>query len=528
MKAKSQLFILLIFFSSEILNAQINIGGKPYTFSNSLRSEIQNILLQPLDLKTLKEEDDLESQQKDIPFRFGKAIDVNFDFNNSGNWTTLSNGDRIWQLTISAEKAVSLSLNYSKFHIAPHSKLYIYSADKKIVLGGFTANNNTDEKSFATGIISRSSFTIEYYEPVMDINQGYINISQVVYGYKDIFSKMRDYGGSGNCNNNINCPIGTKWQNEKRAVVLVLTSKNQRLCSGVILNNVRQDTIPYLLTANHCYDTDVNGWIFMFNYESPNCANVDGPTTKTLVGCELKAKDTPSDFMLLRLKQKPPKPYNVYYAGWSNIDTVSDTNVCIHHPNGDIKKITISLGTTTSTSWGSYVANSHWNIAKWDSGTTEPGSSGCPLFNKKHLVIGQLHGGDATCTYDVNDNFGKFAYSWQTSLDSTLQLKHWLDPDNTGVTTLSGNDFYPVGISNLINNDNINIFPNPTNGELYISTKSAMAETLQVFNSLGGLIKEQNFTYDTKVDLSGANEGIYYVRIFSTNSCFTSKIVLTK
>ena len=44
--------------------------------------------------------------------------------------------------------------------------------------------------------------------------------------------------------------------------------------------------------------------------------------------------------------------------------------------------------------------DTHTAQIDWDDGTTEPGSSGSPLFDQNHRVIGQLHGGYAACGND--------------------------------------------------------------------------------------------------------------------------------
>ena len=51
--------------------------------------------------------------------------------------------------------------------------------------------------------------------------------------------------------------------------------------------------------------------------------------------------------------------------------------------------------TTTTSYLGTAVpgAGTHVRLEDWDLGTTEGGSSGSPLFNQDHRVIGQLHGG---------------------------------------------------------------------------------------------------------------------------------------
>ena len=52
-------------------------------------------------------------------------------------------------------------------------------------------------------------------------------------------------------------------------------------------------------------------------------------------------------------------------------------------------------------------------VADWDIGTTESGSSGAALFDFNSKIIGHLSGGDAACGNDLYDDFGMFKKSWE-------------------------------------------------------------------------------------------------------------------
>jgi hypothetical protein len=82
----------------------------------------------------------------------------------------------------------------------------------------------------------------------------------------------------------------------------------------------------------------------------------------------------------------------------------------------------------------------HIRITDWDLGTTEPGSSGSPLFDQNHRIIGQLHGGYAACGNNESDWYGRFYTSWTGGGSSSNRLSNWLDPLNTGQLTLDGRD----------------------------------------------------------------------------------------
>ncbi|HOJ69062.1 MAG TPA: hypothetical protein PLH06_09705, partial [Candidatus Hydrogenedentes bacterium] len=82
---------------------------------------------------------------------------------------------------------------------------------------------------------------------------------------------------------------------------------------------------------------------------------------------------------------------------------------CIHHPRGDYKRI--SYGTLNQA--GNPQPTLYHQVI-WNQGTTEPGSSGSPLFfSGTAQIIGQLWGGTASCTEPLEpDYFGRFDQSY--------------------------------------------------------------------------------------------------------------------
>nr|MBN2278861.1 trypsin-like peptidase domain-containing protein [candidate division Zixibacteria bacterium] len=435
--------IILILGSSA--SAQISAGGTPVSFGKAIITEPPEMEMPAFDIQAMLAED-AEEAKLGIPFRFGKPFEVDFNLDNSGFWTELEDGSHIWRIQIVSPGAYSINLIYSRYRLPDGARLFVYNEDRTAVLGAFTSANNKDHGQFATSPTPGEACVVEYYEPVDVRGKGELTISSVIHGYRDVFgfgrtSADKGYGESGSCNNNINCPEGEPWQDEKRAVAMILTAGGSRICSGSLVNNIRQDETPYFLTANHCLGGETT-WIFMFNYESPGCTNANGPTYMTVQGSTLRATYTTSDFALLELTEQPPEFYGVYFAGWSNIDVASTSSTGIHHPSGDIKKISFDYDPVTSANYLQTSGTTHWRIGNWEDGTTEGGSSGSPLFDQNHRVVGQLHGGYASCTSITPDWYGKFAMSWDGGGSSSNRLKDWLDPDNTGATTLDGFDPY--------------------------------------------------------------------------------------
>lgn len=439
--ARLALLSLLLFFLPLHMFAQISYGGSPYSFRFPDQTDrIPQILLPAFDLNALITED-LQRDQDKLPYRFGKEFKVDIDLQHAGQWSSLPNGDRLWQVRIHSPQALSIHLIYEAFYLPPGASLFLYSPDRQHQLGAFTEKNNKAYRKFSTGLLPGDQTVLEYYEPASVAGQGIIDISTVVHAYRGLgLSSSRGFNDSGPCNNNINCPEGMDWQAEGRSVALIIEG-GMRACTGAMINTVRDDCSPYLLTANHCLSGDVNTWMFMFNYDSPTCNSMDGPTNMTISGAILRAEGISSDFALLELSSPPPPSYQVYHAGFSALDVPADSSVGIHHPAGDVKKISFDYDTLLHDFWFAGVPNTHWTVSEWENGTTEGGSSGSPLFDQHHRIVGQLHGGDALCTApDEYDSYGKVSYSWNQQSHPSQQIKFWLDPDHTNIQIVDGKE----------------------------------------------------------------------------------------
>ncbi len=403
-----------------------------------------------INVNALIQEDEANSQSIIKPYRFGKDIDVNFSPTTEGKWSILPNGDQIWQLRVKSKDAKTLNFLLTNYHLSPNSKLYFYN-DNNDFLGYYTAADNIKHKEVVTWPIDGSSVVVEFYEPQAEIGQSTFQISKVVHGYRtvsnhDVLTKALN--SSGNCNVDVNCAAGDDFEIQKNSVALILSGSNS-VCSGTLLNNTANDGTPYFLTANHCFGNNTPTWSFRFKWisDAPDCATTvpsgDGPRTYTLSGATLMARNSSTDFMLLRLNNSIPAEWDLTFAGWDRTGTIPENVTGLHHPSGDIMKIAQYYSTPLQTSRYNI---SGWEIPAWDLGVTEGGSSGSGLFDQNGRIIGQLYGGGAACsdiqTNRSNDNYGRFDVSWESGGFSYNQLKDWLDPLNSNITQLD--PFQPV------------------------------------------------------------------------------------
>jgi len=401
-------------------------------------------------------------------FAFESAsVDTKINLQESGKWTQMEDGSSIWRLKITASGTEHLTLLYDDFFLPADSKFFLYTENEQQILGAFTNENNKKSGKFSTATTYGESVYLEYHQPPNVVNAARISINKVLQKLANGRSSGEfGFGASEDCHININCEQGDDYQDFKRGVVrimLVLQDGNDifaGFCSGSLINNTAQDQTPYLLTAFHCivdgFTPLYDQWQFSFGYEAISCNNpAQEPSAKILVGAEMVASDQDPDFLLLKITSPIPSSFSPYYAGWNRAtDALPQNSAMIHHPCGDIKKITIDNQNTATIhprniNWEAYTStpNTHFEIA-FDEGFSQVGASGAPLYGSDGLLYGQLHGGNINLENCAINKlyYGRFATSWDGDM-AINRLSDWLDPINSGQTMLDGLD--PFG--NLAN-----------------------------------------------------------------------------
>jgi len=550
--------ILFLFFCYSLTSvAQVTNEGEPASWALNTKSNITAISLPQVDIQKVKSQDDINDNLRAKPYRIGIPHKVNYGLDNAGTWTQLPNGDRIWRILFSSKDAVHLSVAFDEFFLPKGGKIYLYNNDRTDKSGAYTDIQNNEERVLGTWFVNGDKLWIEYYEPKNVRGQGKLNLSSVIHGYRLGHTYQKGYfndiqkglNDSGDCNHDVDCPIGSDFESEKNILkksVAFLNMGDGFICSGGLLNNTAEDKTPYFLTANHCSGTDPALYSMRFNWISPNpvCAattnSTDAVDNFTISGATLRANNADSDVMLVEINSAIPNNWDVTYAGWDRTDIAPSFVVGIHHPSGDIMKIcrddsgvvkaphSINGGPVAQT-WEITTAGGGWEL-----GVTEGGSSGSALFDPNGRIIGQLFGGAAACL-GIFDNgsldfYGRFAISWETGTTTATRLRDWLDPTNTNSTTLDAINNV-LAISDEFLEINLSIFPNPTTGILYIN-KSAMVGELsyEVYNTLGQGLKSDKIENNTAITLNNLPNNIYFVKIIeiNTNRSLVKKIVLNK
>lgn len=544
------LVFFLCLLVPRIAAAQLSQGGKPVAAGN-LKSSFQWINLEDARVEELLLEDRADALRGMKNRRIAREFPVSLNPERDGTWEWTADGTRLWRLGIRAVGARALGIVFNRYFLEEGARLFLYDPFMNKVLGAYTRENNKSSCILPVSYLPGEELIIQLEVPMELLDYGELQVGTVRFAYLPVFQDRSIYDGyfgrADTCNIDINCPAGSDWQLLKRSVVRMISDE---LCTGVLVNNTKQDGKPYILTGAHCvFDRssgDYQPTVFYFNYESPSCEGPDGNDQLSIAGATLVAtgdtsenpRDADSlDFALLELSLEPPDSFMVYYAGWNRAGSPAQHTTAIHHPRGDVKKIASDYDPPeTSYHEENYfpelVKYSHWRILEWDQATTEWGSSGCPLFDQDKRVVGTLTGGTADCVNPVNDYFTKFSYAWDYYDAPTKQLKHWLDPAETGTLTLDGLAPSSVSGQDRPEGMSLRIYPNPANGRLHVETDRAGPGTaeISVFHISGTLLWQSRATHTGPhtLDVSRLAPGVYILRLRKDKHMANQRFIIAR
>jgi V8-like Glu-specific endopeptidase len=347
-----------------------------------------------------------------------------------GTLEALGDGGTLWRLAVTSPGAPWMSVELEGLAPLPGLEVRFHDREGGFVAGPLAGADLNASDILASPVVPGDTLVVEAYLPAGAMPA--FTVASAVTGYKALGPQR----GAGACNIDVNCPEGADWQDDKRAVAHIVFGGY--VCTGTLLNNAAGDCRNYFLTANHCIHNDdtAQRTLFYWNYEWTGCGDGDFRYSDWQSGSTLRAMNPKSDFTLLELNAPPDPEFNVYYAGWNAGADAADGAVGIHHPSGDVKKISFEHDRLVS-------SGSYWRTPNWDLGVTEGGSSGSGLWNLSHQVIGQLYGGYSACGNPPSqmwDDYGKLAVSWSGGTAAASRLKDWLDPAGTGTLAIGGKD----------------------------------------------------------------------------------------
>lgn len=551
---RKAILLLSFIFLGMLCHSQEEDSFLPVSWTTDLKEQVEILVLPELDLTEVAQEDEINDKDKSLPWRYGISREIQLDAAKDGVWSTLPSGSRIWRVAVQSPRAINLSINFNDFYIPDGARVHFYNQDRTDVSKTYSSSENRMNNKLGSWFVSGDIIWVEYFEPVATRGNPAFKVGSIIHGYRmglvnSIINTDRGLNDSGDCNYDVNCSIGADFDTQKdllKKTVALLNLGNGYLCSASLINNTAGDKKPYLLTGNHCLEnSDPSFWSVRFNWSSPNpvCGTEDDSSdissNFTMSGAELRASNERSDFALVELFNGIPLSWDVAFAGWDRSDDLPIFEVGIHHPNGDIMKISRdNTGAVQETANGTEV----WLIGGttagtgdgWEIGTTESGSSGSPLFNENGHIIGQLYAGLSACdgTEDNNDYdiYGRFGISWDEGNSAETRLSDWLDPVGSGQLTSET-------LQNILNIEdieflgNLSVYPNPASDQITVMNGKFPSLIFGLYTLLGQEVRS-GFLRNTEnsISVQDLSNGVYLLRLIDevTQDEITKKIVIQR
>lgn len=372
-------------------------------------------------------------------------------------WTEQANGTRMAVIELASAGAVGLRVGLRVDRLPDSALVRFFAPDATVAWEYEGAQiNATLARNRAAGDGTEAGAT--YWSPYLAGEEARVEIelppgvdpsqvavavprlSHMIVSPLDETVLQARIGESGSCEVDVNCDASWTTASSAVARMLFIDTGSSYLCSGTLLNDRGSTGTPYFLSANHCISTQASASSLQtyWFYKSTSC-NVRALSTQTATrtgGATLLYASSSTDTSFMRLSSTPPS--GVTYAGWSTTAPTVGTSVAsIHHPRGDLQKISYGtmstyqscrlVGTANDdfTCSRSTVSASQFIDVLFTRGTTETGSSGGGLFlnsGSGQQLIGTLYGGSSSCSNLSGSNiYGRFDVAYSAS------LRQWLD-----------------------------------------------------------------------------------------------------
>ena len=478
-----------------------------------------------------------------------------------------------WTLQVEAPGALATCVYFDDFHLPAGAKLWFETPEEryaqKWVEGPVTSFENNEHRRWTNNEVPGDALVMKYQVPLGVVEPASLGINGIGFfarhqRFPHPWMTSMERGGAEACQVDVNCPEGDSWECEKDAVVKLRISQEGGifLCSGAMVNNTAKDCRQLMLTSFHCADAaDEEDWPYFkvqFNYEFSECGGVSSVNSHTRTGViHLTDSDDMvndvidgSDFLLVEVEDPIDEDWEPFFAGWDASGFNGHGGVGIHHPSGDRKKI--STYTNSLINSNAYAIGAHWRVT-WVStetnhGVTEGGSSGSPIFEENHRILGTLTGGASFCDNpNAPDYYGKMSYHWDGAnpIPDSLKLHAFLDPIQSGEEKMDGSYRQTDAEGNLSCDafgacdateveenflSGLLVMPNPTVGQVsVVCPKGFQVKRVQWFDALGRpLGEESGARFDGQLDLSAWGSGIRYVTVTTTQGHSTTRKVVVQ
>ena len=372
-----------------------------------------------------------------------------------------ADGSLVWTASFSSAGAGGLRLYIGSARLPAGSLVYVYGGADEIH-GPYDFAPGTRPEGFWTNTVFADTIVLEARIPAgasaSDLARAFLVVGNLVHLEHPGFApsaKASPFARpkSDSCFVDRSCVTVQDWPNVDAASNAIgqLNFSDQGLeyiCTGGLINTSPASNIPYLLTANHCFDNQAAATSLetFWQYRTASCNGPvpDENTFPRRLGSTLLATgnaDNTSDYTLVQLSQDPPS--GSVLLGWTTANLLGTAGLVgyrLSNPISTDQTYVVPqiytreqlVSVSESESCASQGLSTTRFLYETDiQGGTGGGSSGSPLMLEDLRIIGQEFG---ACGSNTNDNCD-VANNWTVDGAFSLTfpaLKQWLQPGAPG------------------------------------------------------------------------------------------------
>lgn len=379
----------------------------------------------------------LDAQQRRVTIGIARAAAAESLAAPAFQWKAVPGGHAA-QVAVTSPEASSLRLAIDLAGVPGEVEMVFFGSQDPARLEGPVKVGDIADRTqpWWSPLTEGETQTVEFYVPagreLARLPIAVLAASHVFTSPSSRFTKRgQDIGTAGACNVDVPCSTlasNSAFRNAVESVAQMVFNDAgfTMLCTGTLLADGNAATqTPWFYSANHCFENEdppyknaaqmqtvANTLTTLWGFEASSC-NSRTPRagwSQVSGGATLIYANVTSDVLFLRLNGAPPS--GAFYSGWdANPLTAATGLVTLHHPEGDLKKV--SQGSVLRFSApGVGGGNASFTEARWSTGTTEPGSSGAGVWTSssgQYYFRGGLWGGAASCSMlSGSDYFSRF------------------------------------------------------------------------------------------------------------------------
>ena len=367
----------------------------------------------------LLEDEQLESDSMNIA-RFGKAFETVYSMDD-GVWVQTLTG-RVWSISFEAENALSLNLVFDHVVLSSGAEVYVTDSARTVIFGPVTAESLNDRSTFLSDIIPGSQINVYLYEPANQAGQSTLNISKVVYGYRE--ESIKTLASYPSFDGDIVLyPLYEFYADGMGSMIM---ADGIHSCSGALVMTTDHSFRPFFLTSltgayqGGSLEKNLENGMFKLHVRRTQ-NNGEVTPSYSYYGATVRAAINPGNLqLLLELDDDLKSNKHLTWLGWDRSGITPPNGKILYHKSQieKLKVVDASFAKLHATFW--YLPSISYQAF----------SEGSILLDNNSRLVGIQHK-----FYDGHPAFGRFDFSWDYHSEPEKSLYSWLDPDGTNQMT---------------------------------------------------------------------------------------------